>query len=527
MQLLLEATNIKKYYVDRLIINIHDLKIYDRDRIGIVGLNGSGKTTLINVLMNRIPFEEGFLKIHSEFSYISQLDEEISQHLSGGEKTNLKIQKAFSKNCSILFADEPTSNLDIKNINRLETMLKQFNGAVVLISHDRALLDNICTKIIEIENGTINTYSGNFTNYKKQKQLKRTQQEFEYEEYIKQKNKLEGAREKIYHEADAMKKAPSRMGNSEARLHKGAFRQSKGNLTGKVNIIESKLEHLQVKNRPSAIVNTKIDIASSSPLHSKVIISAKDISKSFYDKILFEDVTFNILNGSKTALIGDNGTGKTTLLKLLLQQQKGIAISKASKIGYFSQSLDILDYDKTLYENIIEDSVVDKTLVRTLLSRLLFKREDLNKKVSLLSGGERVKASFAKIFTKDINMLILDEPTNYLDIESVEALISVLKDYLGTVLFISHDRSFISALADQLLVLENKKIHCFQGNYEQYSQMLKPKASSEDTALQLMLLENKLAELLSRHSSPTKKDDIVKLDSEYKEILTKIKHIKA
>ncbi len=243
--------------------------------------------------------------------------------------------------------------------------------------------------------------------------------------------------------------------------------------------------------------------------------------------MIFNSAEFNIFSGTRTALIGDNGCGKTTLIKMILEGEEQIKISKALKIGYFSQDLSILDENKTILNNVMESSAYNEEFGRLILSRLLFKREEVYKKVSVLSGGERVKVSFAKIILKGSNMLILDEPTNYLDLFSIEALEEVLKDYGGTILFVSHDRKFLEKVATDIICIENYGINLFKGNYQKYLDFInKPKKINNSYNGEKMLLENKLSEIIGRLSMPSRNDDIAKLDEEYKEILTKLKEIK-
>lgn len=543
--LVLEADNIKKYYADRLVIEMESLKIYSGDRIGIVGLNGSGKTTLMNILSKELEPDEGSVKLYGTNSYIKQLEDSpgpldlrtakqfgvngiLTPNMSGGERTRLKIAHGLSSDCTVLFADEPTSNLDMKGIQLLEEKLRQWRSALVIISHDRALLDSVCSRILEIENGKVNLFTGNYSGYKTQKEMLAARQQFEYEQYTREKERLEEAVLETKQRVKSMKKAPSRMGNSEARLHKRGVNGKKAKLDRAVKAIESRIEQLEVKEKPRAVVKTRIDIQDADLPVSKTVISCKNIDKCFGQRILFREASFDIPNGSKTAVVGDNGTGKTTLIHMILAGEESIKIANSVKIGYFSQDLGILDESRTILQNVMSDSIYDESFVRTILARLLFKRDDVYKKVGVLSGGEKVKVCFARTFASDVNLIILDEPTNYLDIYSQEALEGVLKEYRGTVLFVSHDRQFINNVADRVIVLENQSAVMFEGNYGMYLKNLKQRQNSsrEDFKKEQMLLEARLAMVTGKLSMPARGDNIEALDAEYNEILARLKDIR-
>jgi macrolide transport system ATP-binding/permease protein len=227
-------------------------------------------------------------------------------------------------------------------------------------------------------------------------------------------------------------------------------------------------------------------------------------------------------------LIGDNGCGKSTLIKMIMDSEDGIKVAKGAKVGYFSQDMNILDDEKSILENVMDTSIYDETFTRTLLARLLFRKEDVYKKVSLLSGGERVKVSFAKLMLQDINILILDEPTNYLDINSMEIVEEALRAYNRTIFFVSHDRSFVRTIADHIMTIENKKIKIFNGNLDEYLKVINRvyDYNKERKEQEIFILENKLSEIIGKLSMPSKRDDVDHLDKEYQEILRKLKKLK-
>ena len=544
--LLVECRNLKKSYGDRLILDIENLCIYDHDRIGIVGVNGAGKTTLLNLLSKRIEPDEGWVKLYGRCSYISQLEppqeaiiqpaiaskfqvhQTYRESMSGGEKTRFKLAAGLSHNNAIIFADEPTSNMDIEGIQLVERSLAKFAGALVLISHDRDLLDSLCTKIIEIERGKIKTYSGNYSKYIKQKTEEQNLAQFEYEQYVKEKKRLERTIISIREKGKSMRKTPRRMGNSEARLHKMGNQKAKANLDRAIKNVESRIKHLEVKEKPPVDEKIKLDIGEVQKVYSKIIIEGSGLNKSFGEKVIFKDAQFQIENGAKVGLIGPNGCGKSTLLKMIVNQELPIKTAPNIRIGYFSQEMSILDGTKSILDNVMVESIYEERFVRLLLARLLFKGDSVYKKVGILSGGEKVKASFAKIICSDFNLLILDEPTNYLDLYSLEVVEEVLREYEHTLLFVSHDRRFINSVANQILIIEDHKLKTFKGSYNEYMTSLTKARDREKERIEeeILLLQNRLAEVIGRISIPSKKDDPELLEVEYREILGQIRSLK-
>lgn len=536
---MLEISNLKKYYGDRLILDIKDFKAYYGDRLGIVGANGVGKTTLLDLIAGRNVPDEGAVKTYGELSYITQLEVDGEQEIdsrmarefgldfdsletaSGGEKTRFKIAGSLSENSSILLADEPTANLDIPGIELLEEKLGCFKGLLLLVSHDRELLDKLCTGIVQVENSTIKLYSGNYSQYRLQKDKELDRAQFEYEQYVAEKKALEEAITEKMNRRTSMRNTPKRMGNSEARLHKMGNQKANLNLSKNIKAMESRIDRLEVKERPKEQQKAKIDIQEQERPVSRVLISGEGLTKAFGSRILFKDGSFKVLNGSKTALVGDNGTGKTTLLKMIIEGNEAIKLANGVRLGYFSQGTEILEDEGTILENVMSGSVYPEHFARTMLARLLFRRDDVYKKVGRLSGGERVRTCFAKIFCSDANVIILDEPTNFLDIYSMEAVENALELYEGTVLFASHDRKLIGSVADRIIFIENCRLDTFEGTYREYEEKRHQSAVPEDfdREKERLLLDTRLSEVISRLSMPGKDDDKEQLDLEYKRIL--------
>ncbi|MDF2591884.1 MAG: transporter [Clostridia bacterium] len=543
--LLIQCSKIKKYFGDRLILDIDHLEIYSEDRIGIVGRNGIGKTTLMNILSQRLEPDEGWVKLHGRVGYISQLEsaerKNISgemaskfsvepiwdENMSGGEKTRFKLGEALDNNSVIILADEPTSNVDMEGIELMAEKFRQYDGALVVISHDRSFLDKLCNLILEVEDGKVKIYKGNYSSYREQKIQENERALFEYEEYAKEKKRLEDVINETKQTVKSIRNAPKRMGNSEARLHKMGGQKAKASLEKAVKNVEKRIEHLEIKKKPKEQIGIKLDIMDSTRLHSKIIIEGRNINKAFGDKSIFNNAEFTIYNGSKVALLGPNGSGKTTLIKMITDGEAGIKIAHGAKIGYFSQDMNILNKNASIIDVVMESSIYPESFARLLLARLLFKGDTIYKKVDILSGGERVKVSFAfaKILLQDINLLILDEPTNYMDIDALEVIEDTLNEYDRTLLFVSHDRSFIDAVANQIMTIENKKIELFAGNYTEYLARNKSSVDHqrEELEKQEIVLKNRLSEVIGRLSMPSKKDNIEELDKEYYEILDALK----
>ncbi len=540
--LLIECNNINKMYGDRLIVDIEQLKIYSEDRIGVVGRNGAGKTTLINILSKRLDPDKGWVKVYGKTQYVSQLESPNSgkiscesaskfnvdyiykENMSGGEKTKFKLASALESNGMILFADEPTSNIDIEGIELIEDKLSKYRGTLILVSHDRIFLNRLCNKILEIENGKVKLYKGNYDDYREQKTKEKERMNFEYEEYLREKKRLIGIINSTKGKAEKIKGPPKRMGASEARLHKMGGQKAKAGLERAVKNIEKRIEHLPIKERPKAQSGIKLDILDFDKLNAKVIIEGKSIIKAFGDKIIFKNADFSIYNNTRTALIGPNGCGKTTLMKLIMDKDTSISLAKGVKIGYFSQDMSILSENLSIIENVMERSIYPESLARLLLARLLFKGDSIYKQVNILSGGERVKISFAKILLEDINLLLLDEPTNYLDIDALEVIEESLKEYDRTLIFASHDRKFIDAVANNILIIKDYSIKSFKGAYSEYLYYKdKEQKGMDENEEKILILKNRLTEVLGRLSATAKTDDRAALDKEYHFIINELK----
>ena len=544
--LLIKIKNVKKYYEDRLVLDIEDFELMDGDRIGLVGENGAGKTTLIKAILGLIEVEEGNIFLTESYSYISQTEEnveclednkikkifnspkEYKEFLSGGEKVKLRVAKALSENKRLIIGDEPTSNLDSKSVKNLEDMFKNHKGALLLVSHDREFLDNICDKIAEIQDGKIKIYYGNYSKYLELKKEEKNREEREYTEYIAEKNRLEDAIRVKEGLSARIRKTPKRMGNSEARLHrKMGGQKGKKKIDNAIKNIESRIEHLEVKEKPKDIKETKIRIKEGLEIITKTPIEIKDLNLYAGNKLLIKDSSLRIKRGSKTAIIGENGCGKSTLIKEIINNSKEeIKINNKVRIGYFDQEQKILNDNKSILENIKESSSYDEGFIRINLDGFGFKGDSVFKKVSILSGGEKVKVALCKIILANNNFLILDEPTNYLDIKAVESLEEALKNMDKTLLIVCHDRRFIEKVCDNLIFIENKSIKQFNGSYNEYiKEKEKPDKTLKRKLEEKMIIENKLSEVISLLAVEKNEDIKNQLNEKYNELLKQLKEV--
>lgn len=368
--------------------------------------------------------------------------------LSGGQKTRVSLGKLLLTKPDILLLDEPTNHLDLNSIAWLETYILNYQGAVLIVSHDRYFLNKVVTKVLEIELGELRTYMGNYSDYAAKKQQLR---DIRLKEYLNQQ-------QEIKHQEAVIEKL--RSFNREKSIKRAESR-------------EKMLEKIQTIEKPIE-VNTDIHLKlEPSCVSGNDVLTVEHLSKSFPGQELFTDVNLEIKRSEHVAVIGDNGTGKTTLLKILnrvVSADSGTyTLGSNVKIGYYDQEHHVLHMEKTIFDEISDDyPTLTNTEIRNVLAAFLFTGDDVFKQISSLSGGERGRVSLAKLMLSEANFLILDEPTNHLDIASKEILENALNDYTGTVLYVSHDRYFINQTASRILDLVNHTFVNYIGNYDYY-----------------------------------------------------------
>ena len=529
--MILSCNNITKTFGTDAILSDCSFHIEEREKAAIVGPNGAGKSTLLKIIMGRLPADDGTVTISKDktLGYLAQhqnlssdgtiydellsvkkdiialeekireteqqmknatgeqLDTLLDQYtkmnhqfelengyayqseivgvlkglgfteddfslpvntLSGGQKTRVALGKLLLSKPDIILLDEPTNHLDMESIRWLENYLLGYNGSVIIVAHDRYFLDRIVTKIIEIENTHVTVFSGNYTAYADKKKILRNMQ---LKEYLNQQREIKHQQEVItklkqFNREKSIKRAESR---------------------------EKMLDKLEVVDKPAEI-NDKMNIElNPSVISGNDVLSVSHLSKAFDDNTLFTDISFDIKRGERVALIGNNGTGKTTILKIIndiLPADSGeIKLGSKVTIGYYDQEHHVLDPDKTLFDE-LQDAYPDlnNTQIRNTLAAFLFTNDDVFKYIRDLSGGERGRVSLAKLMLSNANFLILDEPTNHLDMVSKEILENALNSYTGTVLYVSHDRYFINTTATRIIELVGQTTVNYIGNYDYY-----------------------------------------------------------
>lgn len=524
--LLLEGTSLKYFVKERLLLDIPLLQVHHQQRIGLVGRNGCGKSTLLNILAGELPPDEGVVQLFSSIKLVPQF-KRTHMTKSGGEITQSYLQSAFNEHAGLLILDEPTTHLDAEHIKWLEKRLNNYQGALIIVSHDRAFLDELCTNIWEIENSTLTEYKGNYSDYYNQKTLERKQQQLAFDQYEKEKQKLVKAIREKEESAQRATKKPKHLSSSEARIKgvKTHYATIQKKLRQSAKAFETRLDQLERVEKPKDLPPIKMNIINEEVLKNKVVIRADQLSGKVAGRELWQPCHFLVRSGDKVAIIGPNGVGKTTLIRKIIDQKTGITLSPAVKVGYFSQHLTIVDEGKTVLENIQLSSRQNETLIRTILARMHFWDEDVYKKVAVLSGGERVKVALTKLFLSDVNVLVLDEPTNFLDIQSLEAFETLMKSYKGTVLFATHDRMLVRNVATKILEIQDHDITMFDGTYEAYverAQHRKAEANGNEHENELLIIENQISDVLGRLSIEPSEQ----LEGEFQRLLSEKKKLK-
>lgn len=529
--MILACHNLNKAFGEQIIVKDGSFHIEEHEKAALIGLNGAGKSTILKMIMGELPVDSGeiilakgktigYLSQHQKLESGNTIYEEVKtaksdiitlenqirsielelKHLtgeelekrlqtyhhltasferangyayeseitgvlkglgfseedfgksvdtlSGGQKTRVSLGKLLLTKPDILLLDEPTNHLDLNSIAWLETYLSNYQGAVLIVSHDRYFLNRVVTKVIEVEQGNIMMFLGNYTAFAQKKKLVR---EAKLKEYMKQQ-------QEIKHQEAVIEKL--RSFNREKSIRRAESREK---MLDKMTLVEKPTEvtsEFHISLEPSCVSGNDV-------------LTIEHLSKSFGALKLFQDISFEIKRGEHVAVIGDNGTGKTTLLKILNEVQPAdsgvFTLGTNVHIGYYDQEHHVLHMEKTIFDEISDDyPTLTNTQIRNTLAAFLFTGDDVYKQIKDLSGGERGRVSLAKLMLSEANFLILDEPTNHLDITSKEILEKALNDYSGTILYVSHDRYFINQTATRILDLVNHTFVNYIGNYDYY-----------------------------------------------------------
>ena len=550
MKLILEARGLRKAYGDRELFYIDTLTVYDGERIGIVGQNGAGKSTLIRVLAGEEKPDEGTVRRFGETAVISQqgIPEEDSdgvyrslfhaqdnrESLSGGEQTRNRIAAALSSHPKLLMADEPSTDLDEQGLAVLGKQLEAFKGTLLLISHDRAMLRRLCTRIWCLENGKITDFPGGYDAYVAERERRRNREQFEYDQYRAEQKRLKESAQRMAERAASVKKAPSRMGNSEARLHKGEATDAILQISHAKRTLQNRMEQMEAKEKPVPLPEIRMKLGVSSTIGAKQALEVRCDQLTAGSQVLLEKTGFTLPTGSKTALTGGNGCGKTTLLSALAGQLPGgtsfsgqIRFNPQARVGWFDQHHErTLKPERTVLDNVLEDSIHPQSFARTVLSCMGFNREDAFKPVSVLSGGEKAKVAMSRLLLMDLNLLILDEPTNHLDLYTMEALEELFCGYGGTILFVSHDEAFVKKVSGRLIRFEDRKLVTWEGGVAERQARKDRDTDQEERKLDVMRLEMRMADLTARMAKPRKGDHPEQLNEEFMKLANELRQMK-
>jgi len=566
---LLRCTEIKKSYGELEVLKGVNLAISPGERIGLVGSNGEGKTTLANIIFGDMESDGGtiirynqnmrigylrqatsytlnafnqlvtsqhhdpqdFLELTSQLGLrkVTRWDEGRFRGLSGGERTKLALAHVWTTRPDLLILDEPTNHLDFHGVEWLVEELKKFQGAALIISHDRWFLDQAVSRIYELERGIAREYPGNYSYYREEKQRQFQSQLHHYQAEQKEKrlieqeiNRLKQWSAKGHREAGNNREFKKEYGRKQAKMRDQQIKS-------RIKMLEKM--RIEGTQRPQEESKPEFEFDAAAK-RGRRIIEADNLSKSYGDKILFQNSSFYIQRGEKVGLIGPNGCGKTTLVRLILNEElpdKGsLWKSPSLSLGYLSQDVTDMDTNKNAMEVLGVTQKQEVTMARSMLASMGFDAAMVIKPVGKLSLGERTRLKLAAMILEENDLLILDEPTNHLDLHSREQLEETLLDYNGTIIMVSHDRYMLEQVCDKLLVFENQTIRKADAGFREYRDNSKTsnkkdqQAGTEDR----LIIETRMAWVLGELAKITPEDSSYSdLDREFKELAQKKRNL--
>lgn len=538
--------------LQQLSYEINDLVIFEKvnatvqqgDVIGLIGKNGAGKSTLLQLLLGAIRPSSGEIHdFHTAFT-IEMIQQETESHpeqdknvleakllekwrvpsnpfeqLSGGEKLKSRLARGFSKEADLLLLDEPTNHLDQESMKMLAAYIRSYRGTIIVVSHDRLFLDKVTTKIWSIEQKKVIEHRGNYSSYMEARKQRRLSQQREYEKQQKMVERIETQLDQL---SSWSEKAHSQSTKKEGfkEYHRVKAKRTDSQIKSKQKRLQKELDRIDAKP-----VEEEYDVHFSMTANQKVgkrFLEVKNLTKSYGERILFQDAYFTIQHGEKIALTGPNGAGKTTLLNIILGNEEAVGevwISPAAQVGYLTQEVFDLPLHQTPEELFFRDNFADRGKVQNLMKHLGFIPSQWKEPIELMSMGERIKCKLMMYILEERDVLILDEPTNHLDLPSREQLEETLAHYRGTLVIVSHDGYFLEKTTAEKLVIADQRI------YKVTDQL--PTAQREDEEELTLKLETERQEVLGKLSFISMNDPLYKdLDRKFNELTKDIQALK-
>ncbi|WP_195853748.1 ribosomal protection-like ABC-F family protein [Aerococcus tenax] len=455
----IKLLHVSKMIVDRQLFQIDQLVVNQGDKIGLIGKNGAGKSTLLKMLVGLDQDYQGQIRVQPGYAYFPQLKQTTAE--SGGEQAKRMLEEVFSKGAGLLILDEPTANLDVENIDWLIQKLDSYPGTLLLVSHDRQVLNQVVDQIWEVDQGQLTKYVGNYDDYQTAKDKAIQGQEIAYKNYQKKVQQLEKEIQQRNLRAQNFKKKKKNMSRSDYKVssYAGKYDGQEKAMAKSAKALQRRIDQLDPVKEPEKERHYSFKAVGNLAVKSgRTLLHLEAGQVHVGERLLFTFPEFKIQAGDKLAIQGRNQAGKTSFLRQLYHQQLPGHYMENLKIGYFIQNFDQLHLDKSILENVGEGSLQSNDLIYQVLASLGFNQNKLSNQVKWLSGGERVRLAFAKLLLGDYHLLLLDEPTNYLDIGTLEKVEDFIRSHPAAILLVSHDQEFVNHSVDKQYIIKNKKL---------------------------------------------------------------------